>query len=313
MQTSRRTWLSAVSTAAVATTLPALNAATRPPTEPFKYCLNTATIRGQKLSLEQEIDIAGKAGYNAIEPWIEKLEAYSKSGKKLGELTRQLQDNGLIVESAIGFPAWVVDDPAQRKKGLEDAKRAMDLVKQLGGKRLASPPVGATDPKANIDLRLAADRYRELLELGDRMEVVPQVEIWGFSKTLSKLGEGALVAIETGHPKACVLADVYHLYKGGSGFAGLKLLSAAGLQVFHMNDYPNMPREKINDRDRVYPGDGVAPLKDILKGLYDLGFRGVLSLELFNQEYYKQDALEVAKKGLQKMKAVAHEAVGASS
>jgi len=309
MSISRRAVLTSLAGASL---LPAVSHA-RPPAEPFKYCLNTATIRGQKLTLEQEIDVAGKAGYNAIEPWIEKLEAHAKTGKKLTDLTKRLQDNGLIVESAIGFPAWIVDDPTQRKKGLEDAKRAMDLVKQLGGKRLASPPVGATDAKANIDLRQAADRYRELLELGDRMEVVPQVEIWGFSKTLSKLGEGALVAIETGHPKACVLADVYHLYKGGSGFAGLKLLSSAGLQVFHMNDYPNMPREKINDKDRVYPGEGVAPLKEILKGLYDLGFRGVLSLELFNQEYYKQDALEVAKAGLQKMKTIAHEAVGHAS
>lgn len=310
MQTSRRTWLSALSTAAIATTLPTARASTRPPAEPFRYCLNTATIRGQKLTLEQEIDVAGKAGYNAIEPWIEKLEAFAMPGKRLNDLSKRLQDTGLTVESAIGFPAWIVDDLAQRKKGLEDAKRAMDLVAQLGGKRLASPPVGATDAKTNIDLRQAADRYRDLLELGDRMGVVPQVEIWGFSKTLSKLGEGALVAIETGHPKACVLADVYHLYKGGSGFSGLKLLSSAGLQVFHMNDYPKMSREKINDKDRVYPGDGVAPLKEILKGLYDLGFQGVLSLELFNQEYYKQDALEVAKKGLQKMKTVAHEAVG---
>src|SRR4051812_34025523 len=122
MHTSRRTWLTSLTTAAAVTTLPKLRAADRPPAEPFKYCLNTATIRGQKLTLEQEIDVAGKAGYNAIEPWIEKLEAHNKSGKKLSELTKRLQDNGLTVESAIGFPAWIVDDPTQRKKGLEDAK-----------------------------------------------------------------------------------------------------------------------------------------------------------------------------------------------
>ena len=70
-----------------------------------------------------------------------------------------------------------------------------------------------------------------------------------------------MVAIESGHPKACVLPDVYHLYKGGSDFAGLKLLNAAAVHVFHMNDYPaNPPRSAINDSDRVYPGDGVAPL-----------------------------------------------------
>lgn len=305
MSISRRTVLT---TLAGASLLPSISHA-RPPAEPFKYCLNTATIRGQKLKLEQEIDVAGKAGYNAIEPWIEKLETYAKSNK-LSELSKRLNDNKLTVESAIGFAAWIVDDPTLRKKGLEDAKRAMGLVAELGGKRLAAPPVGATDAKVNIDLRQAADRYRELLELGDKIGVVPQVEIWGFSKNISRLGEGALLAIEASHPKACVLADVYHLYKGGSGFAGLKQLSAAGLQVFHMNDYPDIPRDKIVDKDRVYPGDGIAPLKEILKGLYDLGFNGVLSLELFNQEYYKQDALDVAKLGLQKMKRVAHEAVG---
>ena len=310
MKPTRRALLASLVPASAATMALGSASAARPPAEPFKYCLNTATIRGQKLTLEQEIEIAGKAGYNAIEPWIEKLEAYAKTGKPWTELIKRLAEYNLSVESAIGFPAWIVNDATLRKKGLEDARRAMNLVAQLGGKRLASPPVGATDPQATIDLRQAADRYRDLLEIGDQIGVVPQVEIWGFSKTLSRLGEGALVAIETGHPRACVLADIYHLYKGGSGFDTLKLLSAAGMQVFHVNDYPKIPRDKIADKDRVYPGDGIAPLKPTLKCLYDLGFQGVLSLELFNPEYYKQDALEVAKLGLQKMKKVAHEAVG---
>jgi sugar phosphate isomerase/epimerase len=309
MLSTRRHWLAAVSSAAAVSACPQPGLALPPSAEPFRYCFNTATIRGQKLTLEQEIDVAGKAGYDAFEPWIEKLEQYQKNGRSLRELAKRITDYGMTMESAIGFPAWIVDDPVQRKKGFDDAKRTFEMVSQMGGKRLAAPPVGATDAKANVDLRQAADRYRQLLELGDQFGVVPQAEIWGFSKTLSHLGEGALVAIETGHPKACVLADVFHLYKGGSDFEGLKLLSAAGLQVFHMNDYPNMPRDRIADKDRVYPGDGVAPLKEVLKTLHGLGFRGVLSLELFNPEYYKQDPLEVAKTGLAKMKAVTHAAL----
>ncbi len=142
------------------------------------------------------------------------------------------------------------------------------------------------------------------------MGVVPQMEVWGFSTSVSRLGEAALVAIESGHPQACILADVYHLHKGGSGFGGLKLLGAASMHVFHMNDYPaDPPREKISDAHRVYPGDGVAPLVEMLKDLHKLGFRGVLSLELFNRDYWKQDALLVAKAGLAKMKAVVDKAL----
>jgi sugar phosphate isomerase/epimerase len=198
----------------------------------------------------------------------------------------------------------VVEDDARRRKGLEEAKRCMGLAQQVGSARLAAPPAGATDQA--LDLRKAAERYRALLELGDQMGVVPQCEIWGFSKTLTRLGEGAFVAIESGHPKACVLADVFHLYKGGSGFTGLKLLGPAALQVFHMNDYPDRPpRASITDAYRVYPGDGVAPLKEVLRELRALGFRGVLSLELFNRDYWRQDALAIARTGLEKMRALA--------
>ena len=160
----------------------------------------------------------------------------------------------------------------------------MDLVRRIGGKRLAAPPVGATDQQMT-DLLKVADRYRALLELGDQAGVVPQVEVWGSSRTLGRLSEAAMVAIEAGHPKACILPDVYHLYRGGSNLAGIKLLAPSAIHVFHFNDYPaDPPRDKLTDADRVYPGDGVAPLKRLLRDLSVGGFRVMLSLELFNRK-----------------------------
>ena len=274
-------------------------------TAPFLFCLNTATIRGQKLGIVKEIEIAGKAGYNAIEPWIDSLDQYVKSGGKLGELKQRIADAGLTVESAIGFPQWIVDDETRRAKGLEQAKREMDMVAQIGGKRFAAPPAGATDV-AGLDLLKAAERYRALLDAGDQAGVIPQLELWGFSKNLNRLGECVGVAIEAAHPKACVLADVYHLYKGGSDYKGIGLLGSKAIQVIHMNDYPaDPPREKIDDSFRTFPGDGTAPLADILKTLHNTGGQKVLSLEIFNRKYWAEDAFEVIKTGLGKMKAVA--------
>jgi sugar phosphate isomerase/epimerase len=56
------------------------------------------------------------------------------------------------------------------------------------------------------------------------------------------------------------------------------------------------------DADRVFPGDGIAPLKEVFTTLKQANYTGYLSLELFNREYWKQDPLEVAKTGLTKMK-----------
>jgi len=283
----------------------ATSAADKAPAEPFIYGLNTSTISRQKKTLAEEIEIAAKAGYGAIEPWARELDAHVSQGGQLKDIAKRVRDAGLIVADVIAFFEWIVDDEPRRKKGLEEAKRVMDLAQQVGSPRIAAPPVGATK-QTDLDLRKAAERYRALLEIGDRIGVVPQVELWGFSTTLGRLGEAALVAMEANHSRACILTDVFHLYKGGSGFTSLKLLSPAALQVIHMNDYPAVPtRAVISDGARVYPGDGVAPLKEMLRDVRAQGGRPVLSLELFNETYWKQDALEVARTGLEKMRAVA--------
>src|SRR4029078_11562067 len=120
-----------------------------------------------------------------------------------------------------------------------------------------------------------------------------------------RLGQAVMVAIESGHPQACVLPDVYHLYKGGSDFTGLKLLGANAVHVCHMNDYPaKPPRDVITDKDRVYPGDGAAPVVEVLQTLHNIGSEGYLSIELFNPTYWAQDPHEVARTALTKLKAL---------
>jgi sugar phosphate isomerase/epimerase len=306
-QLTRRDWLT--STAGLVAVSAASFEPARPRDEPFGYCFNTSTVMGQKLGMVELIEVAAKAGYTAMEPWIRELDQYAKEGGNLKELGKRFQDRGISVESVIGFSEWIVDDDDRRKKGLEDAKRSLDMIAQVGGKRLAAPPAGATSVEGMPYERMT-ERYRALLELGDQFGVVPQLEVWGFSRTLRRLGEALMVACDANHPRACILADVYHLYKGGSDFNGLRLLGPQAMFVLHCNDYPAAPtRAEIKDEHRVFPGDGVAPLRSILRDLHEAGFRGYLSLELFNREYWSMDPQVVAQKGIDKMRAAVRQAL----
>lgn len=268
----------------------------------FSYCLNTSTIREQKPGLIESIETAAAAGYEGVEIWMRALDEYLQSGGSTGELRRRVADLGIRIENAIAFAAWISDDDAQRAAALEQVRREMDLLAEAGCLRIAAPPSGATQ-KGGLDLNRAAERYRALLEIGRQYGVVPQLELWGFSANLHRLGEVMYVAVEADHPDACILADVYHIYKGGSGYGGLELIEGRALRMFHMNDFPaNPPRASITDADRVYPGDGIAPMDRILQMLVEKKRPIVLSLELFNPTYWKEDALAVAKTGLSKMK-----------
>lgn len=298
-----------------APSLSAMGAATHSPSESspqgftmgpqLRYCLNTSTIHGEKIDVRDQIRIASKAGYDGIELWLRDIDRYLESGGQLSDLARQLNDSGLQVESAIAFAPWIVDDATTRQKALDQAAREMDTIRTLGGSRIAAPPAGATNGD-RLDLDRMAERYRALLEVGAKMDCVPQLEVWGFSKNLSRLSEVLYVASAAEHPDACVLPDIYHLYKGGSKFQDLRLLAGSAVHVFHMNDYPdNPPRESITDADRIYPLVGVAPTASILNTVYRAGFRGVLSLELFNRTYWEMDPNQVASTGLAAMKKAA--------
>ena len=270
---------------------------------PFFYCLNTSTIMGQKLDISREIEIAATAGYEGIEIWIRSLQQYVDTGGSLKDLSTFIKDQGVQVENAIGFAPWIADENDRRSKGLEQAKREMDMLAQIGCRRIAAPPAGATQGGL-IPLDQVAERFRALMDLGKEMGVIPQLEIWGFSQNLHSLSQVLYVAAACGHPDTRILPDVYHLYKGGSDFDGLKLLNGHAIDIFHMNDYPSEPsRSEMQDKDRVYPGDGVAPLTSILQDLASAQSPIILSLELFNRGYWEQDALQVAKTGLEKMKA----------
>jgi 2-keto-myo-inositol isomerase len=275
----------------------------------FLYCLNVSTLRGQELGVVKELETASHAGYDAVEVWINGLQAYLDQGGSLADLRKRIDDLGLVVANAIGFAQWIVDDDTVRQEALEQLKREMDMLAQLGCTRSAAPPMGATQ-QPGLDLMKAAERYRAILELGEAQGVIPQLEVWGFSANLHRLGQSMFVAIESQHPQARILPDIYHLYKGGSEFTGLKLISGSAIEIFHVNDYPAQPaREQIDDSYRVYPGDGVAPVTEVLQDLRATGPGKILSLELFNKEYWQQDALTVAKTGLEKMKRAVARAV----
>lgn len=281
-----------------------LTAAEQPNRSPsFRYALNFGTLRGFKLSLEEEIDLAAKAGYDAIDPWIHELKAYQNNGKKLSELRKRIEGHGLAVAGCVAFFSWIVDDDEARKQGIEQMKQEMELCCGIGGNRIAATASGATNQRLD-QFNILGQRYQTILEIGKQQGVIPQLEIWGKSLTLGCLADAVAIAVYSGHSQAELLLDVFHLYRGGSSFDALLLLNGQKLTNFHVNDYPaNPPRELAEDKDRVYPGDGVAPLKQIFQTLREIGFTGFLSFEVFNTDYWAtNDPLLVAKTGLEKMK-----------
>lgn len=261
---------------------------------PWPVCLDTATIRPAG-GLKEKVDIAVAAGYDAIEPWDSELEEYEKEGGNLKEMAEYIKDHGLFVPSMIGLWGALPESEEEFQKSLSATRNRMRMASEIGCEFVQTIPnkVGK-----QYDTHFVADCYRRLLEIGIEDYNIKPALVFVEMFPVQTMGQALSIAADADHPEARIIPDVFHMYISGGGFNGLKMLGGRSMAIFQFNDAPKgMAREDMRDKDRVFPGDGILPLPDILKDLKRTGFDGCVSLELYNPDYYKRDLLEVAKTG----------------
>ena len=73
---------------------------------PFKFCLNTSTIRKEGKTILDAIDTAANAGYDGIEPWVSELDQWIQAGGSLEEVGEKAESRGIQIVNLIAFPEW---------------------------------------------------------------------------------------------------------------------------------------------------------------------------------------------------------------
>ncbi len=227
----------------------------------FLYCLNTSTIRPTPLL--EKIRIAGAAGYQAIEPWNDEVTEYLSKGGTLDTLRRALSDAGLKVVSMIALHGWIGADGDEKVKVFEECRRRMDQAAALG-----SPYIVASPPRTVVDLDRASARFAELLALGRGAGVLPTMEFLGFSEGVNSLSTARTIAFGSGAADATIVADVFHMIRGGGSVDDLLEIKGSRIANFHINDLPAEPPPTTqSDPDRVMVGEGIADLPRVIANL----------------------------------------------
>jgi len=264
----------------------------------FRYSLNASTIRSTPIL--DKIKIAGETGYAAIELWHDEIDEHIAQGRSIAELKSALDDHGLAVPTTIYAAGWFETTGEEHAQAMEECKRRMEQSVELGAPYIISGP-----PGGQADYELGSANYRELLEIGEQIGVKPAMEFLGFVEQLNTIEEAMEVMTKSGRDDATTVLDPFHIFRGGGSVESIAKLTAQQVAVSHFNDVvDDPPREEQHDKDRVMPGDGIFDLKRYVELLAQIGYQGFLSLELFREDLWQRDPREVARLGLEKMKAV---------
>lgn len=265
----------------------------------FQYALNSSTIKPTPLL--EKIRVAAAAGYAAIEIWHDDIEACLASGVTLRDLRQAVDDHGLAVPTTIYLKGWWDPALAEYAADMDVIRRRLEQAAALGAPHVISGP----PPQRDVDYALLAGQYRALLELGRQFGVRPAFEYLGFVDEVNSLAKALRVIEGADHPDATVVIDPFHDFRGGSNHEAIARLKLAQIAISHFNDSPPHPAAHLQgDADRVMPGDGIVDLKRYVALLRQIGYDRFISLELFREDLWRRDPLEVARLGLEKMRAV---------
>ena len=156
-----------------------------------------------------------------------------------------------------------------------------------------------------VELGHATKRFVELQALGKKAGIKPSMEFLGFVDGINSVASAWTIASGSGDPTATVVADVFHMIRGGGSVDDLLALSGDRLACFHINDLPASPPPRTQtDADRVMVGEGIADLPRVIANLRTIKYKGPLSLELFNPALWAKDPEEVVKIGLDRIRAL---------
>jgi sugar phosphate isomerase/epimerase len=257
---------------------------------PLTVCMHETSSDG--FDFRTAMERYAKAGIRAVEPALTKVREFAQK-ESPAAARRLLDDLGLKAVSSSN-QIGLVEPGDARARSLEDLKWKVELAQVIGCDRIVAPSTGAGQYTQD-DYQRGADNLREAAEIAKPFGVTIMLEFTRTSRFAASLPTALKLVREASHPNVRVMMDTYHFWGGISKFEDLELLRDGELHHLHFEDVPaEPPREILGQPNRVFPGDGIAPLRRIVEALKRKKYAGAASLEMFDPAIQSMDPYQVA-------------------
>ncbi len=256
--------------------------------------LNGATTL--KADLATDIAVAGRAGFDFVEIWAAKLMGYLTRGG-LPALKRDLRRGGVRPVTLNSVERVTFNDSSGHIRMLEDFQRFCRVAEVIGCETVIVVPSPRPKGVTAKDIERESVRVlRELSGIAKPYGVRLAYEFLGFANcTVNSLAQCAVIVDKVARTNVGLVLDTFHFFAGGSSVASIRQVNPKNIFVVHVNDVERVPRLKMHDALRLFPGKGIIPLTSILRALKAIGYTDKFSVEIFRPQSWNRPALRVAK------------------
>lgn len=261
----------------------------------MKIALNGATT--MHADLVTDIKAASAAGYDLIEIWSAKLYEYLKS-HTAADLKEMLDEYRLEPYSINSIEHVTFRTHADYEGIKAECLTLAEIASEIGCPYIVVVPGRLPDGASEANIIEESVRVlNELADIAEPYKVSLAFEFLGQTDcSVQTLDLCNKIVEMVDRPSIGNVIDTFHFFAGGSSYEAIDTLRPEKLFIFHINDAENLPKTKLTDAHRLYPGTGILPIKEIKSHLDGIGYDRMVSIEIFRPEYWEQDPFEVAKK-----------------
>ncbi|MFG3258124.1 sugar phosphate isomerase/epimerase family protein [Streptomyces sp. NPDC048172] len=260
-----------------------------------RLSLNQETVR--QLSLPELCEGLTRLGVPGVGLWREPVQRYGPEAA-----ARLVREHGLTVTSLCRGGFFTAEEPAARRRALDDNRAAVDEAATLGTSTLVLVSGGLPEGPGGKDLEGARERVAEALaelgpyarERGVRLAVEPLHPMYASDRcVVSTLGQALALAERFPAEEVGVVVDTYHLWWDERVPAQIARAGADGrIAAFQVADWVTpLPEGVLLGRGQL--GDGAVDLRAFRRAVDAAGYEGAVEVEIFNPALWERDGAEV--------------------
>ena len=247
--------------------------------------VDTPLLPAQQGAFSENFDVLSELGYDGVEVSVRQPKELD-----LKQLRKEVEGRGLEVASihtaAIGFQdkIWLCHpDKTIRDEGMARLKGALEAASFFGVEVIIGSFRGQlSDGEARkLSIGWMYDAFREgsdyAEKLGTKILFEPQTRFYiNFGFTAQ---DGVNFAREINSPGMGIMLDTFHMNIEDVSFSQ---------SIFDAKEY--LGYLQISDSNRLYPGGGHIPFREIISSLKAIDFNGYLSLQIVMDPDFKTAA-----------------------
>lgn len=261
----------------------------------MKTSIATVCLSG---GLSEKLAAIAAAGFKVVEIFESDLLSYNGTP---ADVRKELDALNLEVVTFQPFRDIEGMPAPQRQRAFDRAERKFDLMQVLGTDLLMVCSNVSPDSLGGID-RAAAD-FRELGERAAKRGFRVAFEALAWGKHINDYRDAWEVVRRADHPNVGLVLDSFHTFSRKTELTAMRSIPGDRIFLVQLADAPWLDMDVLSwsRHFRCFPGQGDMPLLDFMQALRQTGYDGVLSLEIFNDQFRAGSPRSVAVDGMRSL------------